>query len=154
MKTGKDKRRITDNSVLVLIFLVFTAVVVVSIIPARQTLNCASCDKTSIHPHSSLSMMKKSFRVFLDKKSTLTQSDKYQSSSKSSNCVICDEANAILLPKLKTAGMKSSRVQAIWTNKFIIQKYYFKSLPLKKRFSCVNMSPSIHQLLENVIILC
>ena len=152
MKTEKDKRRITNNSVLALIFLVFIAVMTLNIVPTQQTQVC--CDKISSHSPSSLSVIKKSFRSFLDKKPILTQSDKYQSASKSSGCTICYEANVILFPKLKTVSMKSSRVQALYTKRFIIQKYYFKDLLLKKRFSYVNMSPPIHKFLKNVIIIC
>ena len=152
MKTEKNKRRITNNSVLVLMFLVFTAVTTLNIVLTQQTQVC--CDKISSHPHSSLSVIKKSFRSFLDKKSILTQSDKYQPASKPSECAICYEANAILLQKLKTVGMKSSRVQALYTKRLIIPKYYFKGLVLKKRFSYVNMSPPIHKFLKNVIIIC
>ncbi len=152
MKTGKDKRRITNNFVLVLMFLVFIAVMTVNIAPTQQTQAC--CDKISKHYHSPSSITKKTFCSFLNKKPILTQSDKYQASSKSSACVICDEANGILLPKLKTVSMKSSKVQALYTKRFLIPKYYFKGLVLKKRFSYVNMSPPIHKFLKNVIIIC
>lgn len=154
MQIGKNKKCVSNKLALILFFLIFIATIVVNFTPARQKLKNGKCDNISADSCLPKSILEKTSYGFSGENSTLVQGDKYQAGSKSGNCVICDKTNAVLFARLKIINVKPSNVKTICTKIFVLRKYSFKSMLLKKRFSYVDMSPSIHHFLENVIIIC